>query len=90
MAKNNNEAPKTKRGPDITMQKVKKAKNCLKSAGRRGLDSFLNRNPDIKGHREVTNLLSRAAKMPTKAPKGKRGPTPRAKMVEVEVEPQTV
>lgn len=75
MAKNkNNSEPKTKKGPDLTAQKVKKAKRALKSGGKRGLNIFLSQHPDIKGHTEVKALLAIASKLPDRKPKGKRGP----------------
>ena len=76
MAKNKggNEAPKTKKGPDITGQKVKKAKNAFKSGGKRGLLAYLANNTDIKGNKTVEALLKQAQAKPDKPPKGKRGP----------------
>lgn len=82
--KNNNEAPKAKKGPDITGQKVKKARNALKSGGKRGLDAYLSLNGDIKGHAEVKKLLNIAAKLPDRPVKGKRGPKPISRKQPVE------
>ena len=74
MAKNKGDTPKVKKGPDITAQKIKKAKNALKSGGKRGLEAYLAHNTDIKGNSTVVNLLKLAASMPQRPPKGKRGP----------------
>ena len=81
MGKKNNDTPKVKKGPDMTAQKVKKAKNAFKSGGKRGLDAFLGQNPDIKSNKVVIGLIAKAATLKVKPPKGKRGPAsnPKAK-----------
>lgn len=78
MAKNKggNATPSTKKGPDITFQKIKKARRCLQSSGKRGLDAFLGHHPDIKQNKVVQGLIAKAATLKARPPKGKRGPAP--------------
>ena len=88
MAKNkNNDAPKAKKGPDLTGQKVKKAKRALKSGGKRGLNTFLSQHPDIKSHNEVKALLAITAKLPDRPVKGKRGPKSPETRTQPEMQP---
>jgi hypothetical protein len=86
--KGGNDAPKAKKGSDVTAKKVRKAKNALKSGGRRGLEAYLAAHPDIKSNKEVEKLVKLAASMPQRPAKGKRGPKPPAKAKEVEVQPE--
>ncbi len=74
--KGGNKGPvKVKKGPDLTFQKIKKARRCLQSSGKRGLDAFLKHHPDVKDNNEIQRLLSKAAALPVRKPKGQRGPT---------------
>jgi len=84
----NQQATTTKKGPNLTFQKIKKARNCLQSSGKRGLDAFLAQNADIKSTPEVKRLIEKAGKLKVKPPKGKRGPKPQPK-APVEAEPVT-
>lgn len=88
MGKKNNEPKAPKKGPDITYQKVKKARRCLRSSGKRGLDTFLGQHPEIKQNKTVQGLIAKAATLKVKPPKGKRGPAPQAKRSEPQ--PETV
>jgi len=74
MGKSTSSETKVKRGPDLTLQKVRKARRCLQSAGRRGLEAFLGHNPDVKSNKVVVSLTKRAEALPVRPPKGKRGP----------------
>ena len=78
--KGGNEKPKaTKKGPDITFQKIKKARRCLQSSGKRGLDTFLAHNTEIRQNKTVQGLIAKAATLKVKPPKGKRGPASQSK-----------
>jgi hypothetical protein len=74
----------TKKGPDLVSQKIKKARRCLKSSGKRGLDAFLSCHTEIRQHREVEVLVKKAEKLPVRPPKGKRGPASTLKRSEIE------
>ena len=69
-----NDAKATKKGPDITGQKVKKARRALQSGGKRGLVAFLAAHDEIRGHKVVAGLIQQADNLPVRKPKGKRGP----------------
>ena len=70
--KGGNTTTTSKKGPDIVFQKIKKAKRCLQSGGKRGLDTFLSRNSDIKQNKTVQGLIAQAAQLPVRPVKGKR------------------
>ena len=84
MGKKDNEPKTPKKGPDMIYQKIKKARRCLKSSGKRGLDAFLAHNTEIRQNKEVQVLIAKAANLKERPPKGKRGPAPLPKRGERE------
>lgn len=78
------ETTTTKKGPNLVQQRIKKARNCLRSAGKRGLDAFLAQNADIKSNPEVKRLIEKAGKLKIKPPKGQRGPKSQPRVQEAE------
>jgi hypothetical protein len=74
----------TKKGPDMVHQKIKKAKRCLQSSGKRGLDAFLGHYPEIKQNKVVQGLITKAGTLKVRPPKGKRGPASTPKRSEIE------
>jgi len=76
-SKGGNAPTTSKKAPDITSQKIKKARRCLQSGGKRGLDAFLVKNSDIRQNKIVQGLVAKAATLKVKPPKGKRAPARR-------------
>ena len=77
--KGGNTTTTSKKGPDIVFQKIKKARRCLQSSGKRGLDTFLAHNTEIRQNKTVQGLIAKAALLKVKPPKGKRGPASQSK-----------
>lgn len=75
---NDKEKVKKSKVRDMTSQKIRKAKRTLQSSGRRGLTKFLAypENANIRQHREVKELVKQAERLPSRPPKGQRGPKP--------------
>jgi hypothetical protein len=75
--KNKGDANTKKKGKNddsLLSQKLRKAERCLQSSGKRGLDTFLMHNTDIKSNKTVEALLRKAASLKVRPPKGQRGP----------------